>query len=228
MKKLFVLFLLLLILSPNSFAANEGKTIVVSGNGVILVDPDTATVRMGVDVMKKTAAEAQAENAGIMEDVINAIQEKGISKANIQTIGFNIWPEMKYEQNQPAKIVGYRCSNQVIVTVEDMNIISKILDGGISAGANNVQGIEFSKKNDLEAKKEALTEAVKEAQAKAEAIAKASGLTIKGIDNIVEGGVEVYPKVNALESRGGALSTTPISSGMIEVRGSVTTTYKVE
>jgi hypothetical protein len=233
MKRIWLVSLLLIIVAFPSLASilTDDRTISVTGTGVVKVEPDTASVRLGVEVSKKTAQEAQAGNAEIMQKILSTMEKTGIAKDKIQTSGFNVWPEMKYEPNQPPKIVGYRCSNQVSVTIEDLSKISKAIDAGIGAGANNVQGVQFSRKDNLEFKKQALDKAVKEASSKAQAIASAAGLKIKWVKNIIESGAAVPPpqaELLSLRAMGAGGAETPISPGLIEVRGSVTITYKVE
>jgi hypothetical protein len=233
MKKILVIGLALLYCVTTAGAAllKDDQTLSVSGTGVVQVEPDTAYVRLGVEVVRKTAQEAQADNAATMDKVANAITKLGIAKDKIQTSGFYIYPEMKYEPNQPPKTVGYRCSNQVNITVEDLVKTSKAIDAGISTGANSVQGIQFVRKNDAEFKQLALDKAVKDAAAKAQAIALAAGLKLKGIKNIVESGAAVPIAMDyAVRAMGGAggAGETPVAPGLMEVRGSVTITYKVE
>jgi len=231
MKKHFIWLLVICYgLSYAAFAAQkEDQTISVTGTGMVQAEPDTATVRLGVEVSRKTAQEAQSGNAEIMQKVMGAVEKAGLTKENIQTSGYNIYPEMKYETNQPPRIVGYRCSNQVNITIEDLKRISKVIDEGIAAGANQVQSIQFSRKDDLEYKKRALDQAVKEAAAKAQAIAAAAGLKIKGIVNIIESGASAPPsqpmEFLSMKSAG---AETPVSPGLLEIRGSVTVIYKIE
>lgn len=201
----------------------EKQTLTVSGTGLTQVEPDTAIVQLGIEVIKKTAQDAQTSNAEVMHKVITAIEKQGISKDKIQTSGFNLWPEFKYETNQPAKIVGYHCRNQINVTIENMTNISKIIDAGLAAGANNLQGIQFLRRNDTEAKKLAFQKAVKDAQAKASAIAEAAGLKIKEISSIIEG----EPSSTRLATIRAAGVETPISPGLIEIREDITVTYKL-
>lgn len=226
------LFIILALLCLALTVAAKERTIVVNGNGSVRVEPDSANVQLGVEYTGKTAQLAQSENAKIMKLVMDAVEKAGIKKNKIMTSNFNIWPEQKYEQNQPPKTIGYRCSNQVNISIEDLALISKVIDAGIAAGSNNVAGLQFARKDDQEFKKLALSKAVQEAASKAQAIATAAGLKIKGIDTIVEGGSAVIQpfgnqmKAMAAVNDGG--SETPVSPGLIDIRGSVSITYLVE
>ncbi|MFA6170348.1 MAG: SIMPL domain-containing protein [Candidatus Margulisiibacteriota bacterium] len=226
------LFIILALLCLALTVAAKERTIVVNGNGSVRVEPDSANVQLGVEYTGKTAQSAQSENAKIMKLVMEAVEKAGIKKNKIMTSNFNIWPEQKYEQNQPPKTIGYRCSNQVNISIEELALISKVIDAGIAAGANNVAGLQFARKEDQEFKKLALSKAVQDAASKAQAIATASSLKIKGIETIVESGsVVTQPFGNQMKTMaalndGG--SETPVSPGLIDIRGSVSITYLVE
>ncbi len=228
MRKINLSIVLIFVLVTAGFAE---QTINVVGSGTAQIEPDTATVRLGVEVSRKTAQQAQNDNAEIMQAVMGALARLGIAKEKVQTAGFHNWPEIKYEQGQPAKTVGYHCSNQVSVTVEDLAKVSKVVDAGIGAGANNVMSIRFWRKDDIEAKKSALDKAVREAADKSRAIAAAAGVRIKGIRSITESGAT--PPATALgESNLRAMAAgaaeTPVSPGLIEIREVVTVSYSVE
>jgi len=231
---LILLFILAsCINSASASLLKDDRTLSVTGQGIVAVKPDLAKLNLGVEVIRKTAQDAQSENAGIMQKVVEAALNLGIPKDKIATSSLNIWPENKYEANQPPKIVGYRCSNQVNIIIEDIGKVSKVLDAGISAGATNVNGINFSLKDDLEAKKNALDKAVKEADAKAKAIAAAAGQKIKGIQSIIESGAVFIPPSNQefaakAMALGGGGNKTPVSAGLIEVRGNVSISYILE
>ncbi|OGC12314.1 hypothetical protein A3K48_07675 [candidate division WOR-1 bacterium RIFOXYA12_FULL_52_29] len=231
MKNALFILLALLCLALSATAAKE-QSIIVNGFGSVQVEPDTANVQLGVECSGKSAQAAQAENARLMKQVMEAVEKNGIAKKKVKTSNFNIWPEVKYEQNQPPKTVGYRCGNQVNITIEDLALISKVIDSGIAAGANNVRGLNFTRQDDKEAKRSALSQAVEAAGEKAQTIAKAAGLKIIGTQSIVEGGARVvYPQENQMRALAGLQADnaeTPVSPGLIEITGSVSITYAVE
>jgi len=226
MKKsgLIILGLCLIVTSATAASLDE-QTLSVTGTGIVEVAPDTAGVKLAVEVVKKTAQDAQADNAATMDRITAAVIKIGIAKEKVQTAGYYIWPETKYEQNQPPKLVGYRCTNELNVTIEDLAKVSRVIDAGIGAGASSVRGLQFSRKNDEEYKQLALAKAVKDAAAKAQAIAQAANLKLKGIRNIVESGA-LQSGMRAMSSAAGG--ETPVSPGLLEIRGSVTLTYQVE
>ncbi|MFA4844462.1 MAG: SIMPL domain-containing protein [Candidatus Margulisiibacteriota bacterium] len=231
MKKILVfgLFCALAASTASGALLRADKVLVVTGTGQVQTTPDTAIVRLGVEVSRKLAQEAQSDNAAVMQKIAAAIAKLGIPAEKVQTSGYNIWAETKYEQNQPPRTVGYRCANQVNVVIEDLAKISRVIDFGINAGANNVQGISFFRKDDAAAKRLALEGAVKDAAAKALAIAQAANLKLRGIKSIIESGAAVLPPSNqVVRAMSVAGENTPVSPGLVEVRGNVSVTYDVD
>jgi uncharacterized protein YggE len=229
MKKFLVLLLCLFFLFPSyALLAEEEPSLSVVGRGSVMVEPDTAKIQLGVEVLKKTAAEAQAANAWIMKNIISALKKQGVASDKIQTSGYSLFPEMKYEPNRAPEMVGYRCRNQVSVILEDLNQVGKMIDAGISSGANQVQGVQFFRRNDIPFKKLALEKAVKDAAEKAAAIASAAGIKIKKVKRIIEEGAsapsENIPVVRAMAGA----AETPISFGLLEISAQVTVIYQVE
>jgi uncharacterized protein YggE len=229
--KRIILFLSIVLLASSAFAAVDSLPFLsVSGAGTVQIEPDRASLRLGVEVIRKSAREAQFEDAREMQAVIAAIRKQGITKDNIQTTGFNIWQENKFTQNEAPKVVGYHCSNQIIVTIDDLSKVSSLIDRSIAAGADNVQGIQFSLKDDSHVKKQALEKAVKDAMDKAKTIAGAAGVKLKELKEISES-TALSPLIReGAGMRAMAINSneTPVSPGLIEVKGNVIINYSIE
>jgi uncharacterized protein len=104
-----------------------------------------------------------------------------------------------------------------------------LIDGAMQAGANNVQRLVFTLKDELSAQLEALKTATAKAKAKAEAIASSLGLKIVRISAVNEGERAVQPVFRqALAARAEAASApTPIEPGTVEIRSTVAMTVEV-
>ncbi len=103
-------------------------------------------------------------------------------KEQLRTSGVQLFPIYAAPRDgagQP-QISGYRGSYTVLVTLDDLSLIGRVIDGAVEAGANTVLGISFGLKDPSKARREALAKAVREAREKAEAIAQAAGLQTPG------------------------------------------------
>ena len=163
------------------------RTISLTGAGTASATADEATIRMGVEVTKDSAAEAISDNAESMAAVINALKLMGISEDDIKTTSYSVYPQ--YDWTEDGRVLlGYTVTNMVQVTVKDLDIIGDVIDAAGSTGANRMDGISFglsdAKTQDL--KNTAYVLALGDATDKADLIADTLGLTISGVQSVTE------------------------------------------
>lgn len=207
----------------------------VSANGESRVAPDEAVVRLGVLSQAPTAREAQDQVNRTAGAILEAVRRLGIPAERIQTSELNLGPV--YGQEEPErgavrepKIVGYQASNVVSIQVEQLDKVGPVIDAGLGAGANRLDGVSFGLRDDRKARAEALGHAVDEARAKADALARALKVRLVRILEVAEGGIAVSPPPYqkfgrmAMES---AMADTPVSAGQVGVSASVTVRWEI-
>lgn len=207
----------------------------VSGSGEARVDPDLATVRLGVTAQAATARAAQEQVSRTAGAVLDTIRKLGIPDKDIQTSGLSLSPLYSQgrteEERQAPKITGYQASNSVNIRIEDLTKVGPVIDAGLGAGANTLDGVEFGLRNDEAARAQALADAAGKARAKAQTLAKALGLTLGNILEVAEGGVSVMPQPYQRYGRAMAelsvAADTPVSAGQVGVQASVTLRYRI-
>src|SRR5665213_1082832 len=116
----------------------EATTLSVSAYGETKIAPDQAVITLGVQTIAPVAAEAMAQNAAQMSAVSTALRRAGIAEKDIQTSSLNLSPQYIYTPNEPAKLTGYQASNDVTITVEDLQRLGPTIDAVTAAGANPV------------------------------------------------------------------------------------------
>jgi uncharacterized protein YggE len=212
---------------------NQGPPVLnVNGSAQIQVAPDTATVRLGIVRQAQTARVAQEEVNTIAQAILTAVTGGGISKEKVQTSRLTLSPvyaPRSPESRDAPRIVAYRASNVVSITVENLTQIGPVIDAGLNAGANQLEGVRFGLRNDLSARQQALKQAVIEARTKAEVMAGALGVRLGPVVEISEGGVSVItPDGGGLMAREmAAMAPTPVSPGELDVQASVTIRYRI-
>jgi len=123
--------------------------------------------------------------------------------------------------------VVYRASNVITVTTSRLNDVGALIDAAIGAGANRVEGIRFELKDAEPVRIQALELAVQQARAKAQALAKAEGLSIKGVLSIDEQAAGYYPmdySSRLVEAK--VAPSTPIQPGDVTVMVRVGVAYQ--
>lgn len=126
------------------------RTILATGSATSSVSPDLVTVQFGVDTQAKTAQGAISSNAQIMDSVISALENAGISKDEISTAGFSISPVYNDTVPDPltgihkSVLAGYQTSNTLYVKTTKLTSAGNIIDTAVAAGANRVDSVSFS------------------------------------------------------------------------------------
>jgi len=184
-------------MSPSVAQAQTGteasalpRTITVVGEGKVRIMPDVARTTIGVDVRKSTVKEASSEAKTVMDQVLKVLKAQAIEDKDIQTSGFSIYVESPpygpdgtpADKAQPV----YHVTNQVSVTIRDLDKVGAVLDAAIEAGANNIFGVNFSLADPTELQSEARKKAVADAKAKADELAGLVGLKVDKVVSISE------------------------------------------
>ncbi len=234
---LVVLLLVAALLAPFNFssAAADDKqetkrTINVSGRATIKAEPDIAYVTLGTVTENKDAKKAQQENAKIMDAVIAALKNAGISEKDIKTQGYNISPKYSYDKNTGiSNIVGYTVSNSIQVTVRDIKNVGMVIDIAADKGANESSSITFGLSDYDKVYNQALKAAVENAKSKAATIADTLGIKLTVPVNVTENSgysIPTYSRSISAADMAEQSVTTPISPGTLEVTASVSMIYE--
>jgi uncharacterized protein YggE len=215
---------------PPPPAPDDVPVLTVSGSGQSHAAPDEATVRLGVLAQATTAREAQDRVNRTAGAILEAIHKLGIPAERIQTSGLNLGPQYAQGRSDSPRITGYQASNSVSVRIDDLAKVGPVIDAGLAAGANNLDGVEFGLRDDGAARAAALTEAVRSARGKAEALAAALRVRLVEIVEVAEGGVAIsqpQPFRGRVMAMAAEAAPTPVSTGQVGVDASVTVRWRI-
>ena len=229
MRKFTALFVSLMMVLTCSLTFAETK-ITVTGTGNTLVSADTAIISLGVSVRDKDVSKAQQKANEIIAAIRTALTENGIPSEDINTGYLNIYAMYDYT-NDMEVISAYNANSTLAIRVSDMTIVGEVIDLAFGAGANVLNGIEFSASDTTDARAESLKAAVQDAQAKAQILAEASGLTIKGIESISENNTYSYDSgLNNFSKTAGAVedAKTVVQAAKLQVTANVTITFETD
>lgn len=227
------LLTLCLALAPVSaaFADAAPRTITVSGAGEARAIPDQAQLSAGVTTTAKTAAAALAENARKMTGVFDALKRLGVADKHIQTSNFSIQPQYPpYNPNATGLqlIVGYTVSNQVDVTLDDVKTLGPSLDALVAAGANQINSVAFSIRDQDSLLAAARAAAIGDAIKRAETYAKAAGVALGPVVSIDERSSEsapAQPRMALMAAK--AAPPTPTAAGEQGVTANVSMVFEI-
>ena len=207
------------------------RSIAVSGTGEVSATPDMATIFVGVVSEMETAAAALADNNDRANAMIDALKGAGIDEADIRTTRFAVDPQIVYpgssqQSAEAPRIVAYRVTNDVQVTVRDLDALGGLLDTVVGSGANRINGLTFDASNAVELSERAEELAVEDALARAARMASAADQQLGPVVSITDqigGGPQPYARV-AMES---AAPTVPIAEGTITITATVRVTVEL-
>lgn len=214
--------------------AEDGGALLVTGTATVSLQADVATVEIGAMTRGHSVADAQKENAAIMEKLVAEMGRLGIPAEDIRTSQFNVY----FEQGE--SVVGttsrlisgnYTVTNMVSITIRDIAKVSEAIDAAAAVGANNIYGLSFQSSKAAEAYHQALRRAVEDAKTKAMVLAEASGGALGAIVKIEAN--EAYGTPYGIMNRDsfagdGAAKATPILSGDVSVTANVTITFGLD
>lgn len=225
--------ILCLLISCSMAFAQETRTISVDGTSVIKAMPDRATVNISIESTAKDAKEASAQNAIVMNKIQKDIMALAITKDNIKTTNYNLYPLYNRKDNGRQEITGYSVSNQITVTVDNIDIVGNVIDTAINAGANSVNSVEFSLKDPQSYKDKVLVQAINDAKRKADIIAKTLGKNVVNVVSVNSNNSYIEARIfNSMMYAKAADSaavgaSSPIQAGDISVKANVSIVFEI-
>lgn len=232
-----LLLLLLVVLQPAYGRAQDAPqtpaapSIEVTGNGEVRAAPDRATMDVAVETHGATAADAAAANAALSRKVAEALKAKLGDTGRIQTGSYNLMPEYRQRPNETtSQIIGYQAVNTVSVETTALDRIGALIDAAISAGANRIDSVNFTLRDQSGPRNEAIAKAAADASSQARALATALGVKLK---RVLRASTTSEPRpirfMEMANARMAAVSEpTPISPGQITVPATVNLTYEIQ
>ena len=212
------------------------QTISVSGTATASSNPDTLIIVLGVESVAKTANESLSENSNSLNSVISSLSDSGISKDDIQTSNFSIYPlydNIEDSNGNWKQIVnGYRVSNILSIQTEKIDSAGDIIDVAVSSGANRVDDISFQlSDNKLEKiSDDLIADAINDATQKAEKALVPLKQKIVGVKSVVihDNVIPYYDSPMRASFDGFAessMKSSPIMSGDEEISTNVSVVY---
>jgi uncharacterized protein YggE len=234
MKRFLLIAGILLLLAPSAHAQQErnrsrSPAITVTGEAIIAAEPNQAQIDIGVVTQARTAPEASKENAERLTRVLAEVKKVVGKGDEVKTSGYALTPNYRYPQGGKPEIVGYNASNTIRIKTTSLDLVGRLIDSAMQAGANNINRLVFTLKDEQAAQLEALRAASAKARAKAEAIAASLGLKIVKIASVTEGERAIQPiyRQPMLARAEAAPAQTPVEPGTVEVRSTVSMTVEV-
>jgi uncharacterized protein YggE len=218
--------------TPTINVGSQQEGIWVNGQGEVQAIPDVANISLGVQAQAQTVTVAQEQARIAMDAVMAALKANGVADKDIQTTGYNIWQQTRWDPDrQEEQVTGYQVSNNVQVKVRKVADAGTVLDAAVAAGGDliRVQGIYFEVDDPSAYLDEARAMAVADAKAKAEQLANLAGVKLGNPTYLSESSYSpvIYRGLEMAKADGAAVPSTPITPGETTITASVQIVYAI-
>ncbi|RMD57639.1 DUF541 domain-containing protein [Candidatus Woesearchaeota archaeon] len=212
--------------------SGQSDVLQITGASELEAAPDIAILSFGVVTKSFDARKAQAENSAISNSIRDALLSAGLDSDDIETSSYSLVKVTRWDQDARRQVDdGYSVTNTVSVKIRDVEMVGKIIDLAVSAGANDVGGVRFvlSPEKERELKMKALRQAVSDAREKAVAIAQSAQISLGGVSNVIEQNFYVQPYAVSADRLAVAESApTPISPQSVKVSARVSVSFDID
>lgn len=195
------------------------KTMTLTGQGQSTAVPDVAIIHLGVQTNGESLTDIQADNAGTVQTIIQALQRMGVN--NIKTHQYSIDKIFDYDNGRQIDR-GFSVRNVLEIRTNNLDMTGNIIDAAVNSGANIVDLISFDVTNRDYYYQQALNAAIKDAIQKSKSIARSLNTASEPIPvNIIENSfIPIQPFRYELAAG------TPIIPGSMLVEASVTVDFE--
>lgn len=207
----------------------------VTGQGTVTVEPDTATIQVGIVSEGSTAKEAQQKNNTDSQSVINTLKDLGIEEKNIKTAWYNINPQYDYSSSDRSqRLIGYQANHSLSVKITNLDLVSQVLDKVTEAGANNINNVQYTVENKQNALEQARKLAAQDAQNKAQKLGDVFNFRVGnlvGVQEYSESTISPQPYQRLENGIGGAVSDSAASSiqpGDVEITLTLNARFEIQ
>lgn len=238
MKKImFSLLVLVTVLSlvgcAGTASTSPPRTLTVNGTHQVFVAPDIAYVTIGVHTESEEVATAVDDNNAAVEKVMAALREMGVEDKDMQTTNFSIYKNEKWDFEGRSTGFVFSVDNNVYLIVRNLASLSDVLDAAITAGANNIWGVQFDKADKTAALADGRKEATQKAMVQAQELAENAGVELGEIYSInhYSGGYAAPISYGGYGGGGGGFAESaavPISAGQLVIQVDVNIVYTIK
>lgn len=213
--------------------------LVVSGQAEVRAAPDHARFAVGVRNDGREAQPVLDENARRTEALISALRDAGVESSSLRTRGVSLQPRWgQPPRDRPddwtPEVVGYQASNRIDIRTADLPRVGALLAVAARAGANDIDGVQFSLEDDRSARKEAIETATRRALDEAGVLAAAAGVRTSDVLELrLDHASTSMPMPRAAMQRGMLMAdanestSVPVEPGQVTISASVTLTLRL-
>ena len=173
-----------LLISVPLLAATELE---VTGNGMVSVAPDEATITAQVSLVDRDAGEAQARASKEVDAMLSAIKSFSLKPDSLNASELSLLPEYRWDRaTDQQQFMGFRVTRTISFTIAEIDRLGAALSALANAGATLISSPVMGSSQAQAARDEALIKAVKDARKKLTLLAGAADMSLTSLTQISE------------------------------------------
>jgi uncharacterized protein YggE len=217
--------------------ASSDRLVTVTGEGVVRVIPDQATVRFGIATRNDDPEEARRQNAETARETMNAVRELGIDERKLRLETLQLQPVREYDpETRRPEDKGFEALRDLVVELEDLELLPTLISQIIQKGANRLNGVTYGLKDRETIRDQALVEAVTRARHKATLMASTLGGELGPVRRLNEQSIDMpFPMVRMAADQAMMMAKSEAApepeayaAGEMEVRAVVQVTFVIQ
>jgi len=231
-----VLFAVFLLIGCKEKKQEDHSTVLVSGIGIVLVQPDMVQMNINTSYTAQTMQQAKREVDTKMQQIINILKADNIEDKDIKTVSLSYDREIEY-MNGRNVLVGQRAHQAIVVTINDIvnspNRLPELLDKLTAIDRVVITNIIFDTKDKTELFSQSRELAYQKALDKANQYAELTGHKIVKALRISEERNRDILRVSALsnvayDGTGYSTGASQVPTGEQEVITEIIVTFLME
>ena len=198
-----------------------------TGEATVSAKPDHVQLSATVTTQGNTAQEAADSNASQMSNLLQQLRTFLGETGDIKSTGYSVYQQQRTPVGSITPLITYVAQNSLSITLFDIAVAGKVIDLAAQSGATSISGLNFGLKDSAPLKREALKQATQQARIKADAISSGVNMKVTNVVALEEtGSVSILSPTLSLNLGGSA--STPVVSGLVDVRASVTIQAEIQ
>jgi uncharacterized protein YggE len=210
---------------------DQRRTISVTGEATMDVQPDKAEIRIGVVTEGMDITKIKADNDRRVRAIFDALQRIGIAKKDIATTRLQISPVYEYTSGR-RNLVKYQMQNAVTITLTKLDNVEAVVNEAVASGGNTLDNISFSHSDEDKLRDSLRVQAARNARTRAEALTGALDAKVVRVISI-----KANASPNGFVVRGSRATSsmmvsqdasTPVGTGTLDLSATVDVIFEIE
>jgi len=229
MRQILSLLLVASLFVVSAALAEDPRLVTVSGSGEVLVEPDLASLGIGVEARAQTVDAARGQVNDTVREVLELTRASGIAQEQVASAALIVRPDYQWmPESREQKLLGYVVTRRMNIRLSDISLLGEILEGVLKLGINQVDPPVFDTTRRAEFERQALAAAAKDARQRASVLAQALDMDLGPAHRIeATGGPVVRPMTERVMAASSADDAGSYQSGEIRIGSQVKASFEL-